>query len=79
MLNSFWGKFGENLNKSSTIAVSTPEELYQVVLDPLRDITSVRICNEERLEIVYNSPKDECAENGKTNISSPPSPPATHD
>ena len=39
MLNSFWGKFGENLRKSSTRQITHPSEL---VTDPLKVVTSLR-------------------------------------
>ena len=68
MLNSFWGKFGENLRKSSTANVTTPAELYTILCDPLKNVTSIRICSEEVLEVLYTSPDDECVENGKTNL-----------
>ena len=35
MLNSFSGKFGENLNKPTTLAIKTPAELFAVVSNPL--------------------------------------------
>ena len=38
MLNSFWGKFGENLRKSRVQAVSNPAQLYEVVSGQDRDI-----------------------------------------
>ena len=35
MLNSFWGKFGENLYKKTTEAVTTPADLFALVSDTL--------------------------------------------
>lgn len=67
-LNSFWGKFAENLHKSSTSVITSPQELYAAVLNPLMNITSIHICSEERLELVHTSHQDEWVENGKTNI-----------
>ena len=68
MLNSFWGKFGENLRKTSTQTITTPAQLYSLVTDPLKNVTSIRICNEDVLEVCYTDPDDECVENGKTNL-----------
>ena len=31
MLNSFWGKFGENLNKPQVLAITSPAALFQVL------------------------------------------------
>ena len=42
MLNSFWGKFGENLLKKSTEAVTTPAHLFALVSDTLKDIHMVQ-------------------------------------
>lgn len=43
MLNSFWGKFGEYLNKTTTQQITTPHELFQPVNNPLLNILRVRI------------------------------------
>ena len=68
MLNSFWGKFGENLRKSSTQIINSPAQLYSLVTDPLKTVTGLHICNEDTMEVVYTSHDDECVENGKTNL-----------
>lgn len=61
MLNSFWGKFGENLNKPTTLAIETP-----VASNPLEHIHTVRV--ERRMEIVYSDISENQLDNGKTNI-----------
>ena len=54
MLNSFWGKFGEQLNKpQEESSVTTPPMLFQYTSDPLLDIKAIRICNDNTLEIYY--------------------------
>ena len=68
MLNSFWGKFGENLRKTSTQQITCVADLYAAVTDPLKTPCDLRIFNDEVLELVYRNPDDECVENGKTNI-----------
>ena len=68
MLNSFWGKFGENLRKSCTKQVTTPAELYALVTDPLKEVTNVRVYSDEVLEVVFTVADKECDENGKTNL-----------
>ena len=68
MLNSFWGKFGENLRKTSTQTVTTPAHLYALVSDPTLDITNLRICTDEVLEVCFQKHEDETVENGRTNI-----------
>ena len=42
MLNSFWGKFGENLHKSTTEAIHTAHHLFALVSNPFNDIRQVR-------------------------------------
>ena len=68
MLNSFWGKFGENLRKSNARQVTTPAELYAIVTDPLKEVTNVRVYSDEVLEVVFTVSDEECVENGKTNL-----------
>ena len=50
MLNSFWGKFGENLHKPTTTIVYTAAGLFDIVSNELLDIHQIRICNEESLK-----------------------------
>ena len=68
MLNSFWGKFGENLRKKSVLQIRNVADLYAVVTDPLKEVSGLRIFNDSVLEVVYSKPQDKCVENGKTNI-----------
>ena len=68
MLNSFWGKFGENTRKSKTTTVRDPAHLFELLSDPLFNITNLRLCTEECLEAVYTDPQHEYVDNGKINI-----------
>ena len=68
MLNSFWGKFGENLHKDITVPVTTPAQLFDIVSDTMTNIKQVRVCTPETLEVVYANLKDNQPDNGKTNI-----------
>ena len=43
MLNSFWGKFGENLHKPTTQIVYTAADLFDIVSNELLDIRKIRI------------------------------------
>ena len=67
-LNSYWGKFGENLLKAVTYTVTHPGELYALVSDSLLNINTVRVCTEDRLEVVATPLKQDLADNGKINI-----------
>ena len=68
MLNSFWGKFGENLNKPCVAAVDSPATLFHWVSNPLLTINAIRICTDDQLEIVFTNIKDNQLDNGKRNI-----------
>ena len=57
MLNSFWGKFGENLDKSAVTTVDSPAALFEMVSDPLHPVQAIRICNDDLLKAVYKSNK----------------------
>ena len=68
MLNSFWGKFGENLDKTSVTSIDTPAALFQLLTDPVSTVHAVRICSEDVLEVVHSTIKSDLLDNGKTNI-----------
>ena len=68
MLNSFWGKFGERMNKPKTEQITEPHHLFQLVSDPLLRIQCVRIHNEDVLEVVYTSSAEDAPRGFKTNI-----------
>ena len=61
MLNSFWGKFGENLQKKTTEAVTTPAHLFT-------DIHTVRISSLDSLEVVHSNLRENQPDNGRVNI-----------
>lgn len=68
MLNSFWGKFGERQNKATTITVQEPSHLFSLLTDDTLNISTIRLSNEDVLEVVHSS-QDEAADNGsKVNI-----------
>ena len=68
MLNSFWGKFGENLDKSAVTTVDSPAALFEMVSDPLHPVQAIRICSDNLSEDVYKSNKSNQLDNGKRNI-----------
>ena len=68
MLNSFWGKFGENLHKPTTEAIHTAHELFALVSNPFNDIRQVRLSNDDTLEVVYANLKENQPDNGRVNI-----------
>ncbi|PFX13997.1 hypothetical protein AWC38_SpisGene21885 [Stylophora pistillata] len=52
MLNSFWGKFGQNCNKAKVHQFSHPAGLLELIDDPLQEVVDVRILSPELVEIV---------------------------
>ena len=68
MLNSFWGKFGENLHKPTTEVVYTAHQLFALVSNPFNDIRQVRLSNDNALEVVYANLKENQPDNGRVNI-----------
>ena len=68
MLNSFWGKFGENLHKPTTEVVYKAHQLFALVSNPFNDIRQVRLSNDNALEVVYANLKENQPDNGRVNI-----------
>ena len=68
MLNSFWGKFGENLNKSKVISITDTASLFSLIYDSLDHIERIRICNDDLLEVIIREHEDNQVDNGKRNI-----------
>ena len=65
---SFWGKFGERINKPTTVTVKDPSHLFRLVSDATLDISTLRLCTDDILEAVYASVDDNAVKGTKTNI-----------
>ena len=63
---SFWGKFGERINKPTT--VKDPAHLFSLISDAALDISTLRLCTDDILEAVYTSVNDNAVKGTKTNI-----------
>ena len=68
MLNSFWGKYGQQGNKSQVVAITQPSRLYEIIEDDKKIIQAFRIMNDEMVEIVYKNVDDEERIQPNTNI-----------
>jgi len=68
MLNSFWGKFGENLHKPTTHVVYNAADLFDLVSNELLDIRRIRIVSDECLEVVHQNLLENQPDNGRVNI-----------
>ena len=65
---SFWGKFGERVNKPTTVTVKNPAHLFTLISDTTLNISTLRLCTEDILEAVYTSVHDNVVKGTKTNI-----------
>ncbi|XP_074619749.1 uncharacterized protein LOC141878657 [Acropora palmata] len=68
MLNSFWGKFGERLNKCQVEQVTTPARFYDLLRDASVVIHAVRVANENMLDVTYNLTDQTALKSDRTNI-----------
>ena len=68
MLNSFWGKFGERSNKSKTEQITQPHQLYKILTDSAVELSALRICTDDLLEVVYKQHADNDLPSDRTNI-----------
>ena len=58
MLNSFWGKFGEQSNKNQVQAFTSPSSFYKLLQNEEQQIHSIRIVNEHMIEVVHDYIED---------------------
>ena len=65
---SFWGKFGERVNKPTTVTVRHPSHLFNLITDTTKEISTIRLCTDDVLETVYTSVQENAPKGTKTNI-----------
>ena len=53
MLNSFWGKYGQQGNKSQVEAISEPSRLHELLNDDTHIVQTLRVMHDEMVELVY--------------------------
>ena len=63
MLNSFWGKFGENSHEPTTEADHNAQHLLSLVFSPFNDIRQDGVSNDDWLEIAYANLKEDQPDN----------------
>ena len=68
MLNSFWGKFGENEYRTQTQTIQDADTWQKIVQDPTLIVKDVRIFNEDVMEVSTIKYEDAVASSGKINI-----------
>ena len=65
---SFWGKFGERINKPTTVTVKDPSHLFSLLSNAALDISTLSVRSDDILEAVYTSVHDNAIKGTKTNI-----------
>ena len=55
MLNSFWGKYGQQGNKSQVKAISSPDRLYNLLNNDSQELQTLLVMNDEMIEVVYSA------------------------
>ena len=68
MLNSFWGKFGENEHRVQTQTIQDEDTWQKIVQDESIIVKDVRIFNEDVMEVSTLKYEDACQSSGKINI-----------
>ena len=68
LFRRFLGKFGERINKPTTVTVKDRSHLFQLVSDAALEISTLQLCTDDILEAVYTSVHDNAVKGTKTNI-----------
>ncbi|PFX27136.1 putative DNA polymerase [Stylophora pistillata] len=68
MLNSFWGKFGQQTNKSTTDQLTEARDLLEILDDPLLNVQDIPILSPEFVEVVYQRDASDPVKGMTTNI-----------
>ena len=56
------------MNKPTTVTVRDPSHLFSLISDTTKEISTLRLCNEDIMEAVYTSVQDNAQKGKKTNI-----------
>lgn len=67
-LNSFWGKFGQNYNKSKVHQINHPAALLDLLDDPLQPVQEVRILSPKLVEMVAKRDDQDPEKGRATNV-----------
>ena len=65
---SLWGQFGEHQNKPQTHVITSPHQLFNILDDPVYEISAVRICSEDVMELVTTMAQEKCESSFKANV-----------
>ena len=56
------------MNKPTTVTVKEPAQLFNILSDTTKQISTLRLCTEDVLEAVYTSVQDNAPKGTKNNI-----------
>ena len=65
---SFWGKFGERINKPTTVTVKDPAHLFSLLSDAALNVSALQLCTDNILQAMYTSVYDNAVKGTKTNV-----------
>ena len=70
LLNSFWGKFGENMrkNKTSFFHESEADKFFQCISNPSKTVKDFYIISDDMIQLTWEDTKNLIPEDYKTNI-----------
>ena len=68
MLNSFWAKFEERLNKPAVESITAPHELFEYLNNSLMVVHAICIFSEDVLEVAFSYADEDASKGKKTNI-----------
>ncbi|MCG8432162.1 MAG: hypothetical protein MJA29_13455, partial [Candidatus Omnitrophica bacterium] len=68
MLNSFWGKFGQNCNKTQVTYITDPKEYFDLLLDDTVEVTNIRYIGEETVEMTWHYKDQFVQASNKVNV-----------
>ena len=62
------GKFGERINKPTTVTVKDPAHLFSLLSDAALNVSTLQLCTDNILEAMYTSVYDNAVKGTKTNV-----------
>lgn len=69
IVNSFWGKFGQDSSKfKKTEFISSPEKFFQILSDDSCEVDDALLIGEEIIQVKYNKRTDYMEESNSSNV-----------
>ena len=67
-LNSMWGKWTQNQNKTQTTLVTSVKKLYELQTSPGTDVTNLIVQNDDVVWVSWKHSEDNIAEGKNVNV-----------